>query len=248
MIAVEPVRAISLLTHVISDDPTPDLLLSHIALNTLDSLGCREIELGLISTQGFINIIGRFGVKAKTAKPKIEIPLWETLPITDCIRTGEILYLDSSKNLISKYPTLTKSTTDSSQYFIAAPIKYRHAVIGAIYLTCCREPRSIFRESKETETLLGLLGIFLSNFMKNQSKVPKSYIDAGGKLTPRQIKIIELFQENLTTDQIASKLRFSSSTIKQDIIKIYEIFSVHSRIEVVERAKKVGLVKPDLDR
>jgi DNA-binding CsgD family transcriptional regulator len=60
-------------------------------------------------------------------------------------------------------------------------------------------------------------------------------------LTPRQKQIINLFKQDLTTDQMADRLKFSSSTIKQDIIKIYSIFGVNSRSAVVELAEKAGL-------
>lgn len=60
-------------------------------------------------------------------------------------------------------------------------------------------------------------------------------------LTPRQKQIIHLFSEDLTTDQMAERLKYSSSTIKQDIIKIYSVFGVNTRSAVVELAKKAGL-------
>jgi DNA-binding CsgD family transcriptional regulator len=53
---------------------------------------------------------------------------------------------------------------------------------------------------------------------------------------------MKLFEDDLTTDQIAERLNFSPSTIKQDIIKIYELLGVHSRDHVLEIMKKVDLV------
>jgi DNA-binding CsgD family transcriptional regulator len=60
-------------------------------------------------------------------------------------------------------------------------------------------------------------------------------------LSPRQKQIINLFKEDLTTDQMAERLKYSSSTIKQDIIKIYSVFGVNSRSAVVLLAEKAGL-------
>jgi DNA-binding CsgD family transcriptional regulator len=48
-------------------------------------------------------------------------------------------------------------------------------------------------------------------------------------------------KEDLTTDQMAERLKYSSSTIKQDIIKIYSVFGVNSRSAVVQLAEKAGL-------
>jgi DNA-binding CsgD family transcriptional regulator len=40
---------------------------------------------------------------------------------------------------------------------------------------------------------------------------------------------------------MAERLKYSSSTIKQDIIKIYSVFGVNSRSAVVQLAEKAGL-------
>jgi DNA-binding NarL/FixJ family response regulator len=71
----------------------------------------------------------------------------------------------------------------------------------------------------------------------------KDYSKAAKNLSSRQKLIIELFKDELTTDQMADKLRYSSSTIKQDIIKIYELFGVNSREQVVILAERAGLIK-----
>jgi len=185
VIAVEPVKAISQLTQVILDEPNPDLLLSHIALNTLDAISCREIELGLISSEGFIDIIARYGSEEVRSNSKERVPLWTSLPITDAARTGEIIYFDYYEKLVSQYPLLKKSRGNSSRYVIAAPIKYRHTVIGAVYLNSSKPPRNVFRESEETETLLGLLGIFLKSYLNKSIEIKKDYVAAGSSLTPR---------------------------------------------------------------
>jgi len=46
---------------------------------------------------------------------------------------------------------------------------------------------------------------------------------------------------------MADKLRYSASTIKQDIIKIYGVFGVNSRTSVIELARKAGLIKAKKD-
>lgn len=248
MIAVEPVKAIAQLTHVILDEPSPDLLLSHIALSTIGALECREIELGLVNTEGFLDIIGSYGRKSNKNSSQGRLPLWTSLPIVDAARTGEIIYFESREQLINSYPILSASKDASSGFLIATPIKYRNIVIGAASFVTNKPPRRVFKESQETDTLLGLLGIYLKNLIDKRSVVTRDFVEAGSSLTARQKKIVQLFQESLTTDQIASRLRFSSSTIKQDIIKIYEIFGVNSRQEVIELAKKAGLLKTETDR
>jgi DNA-binding CsgD family transcriptional regulator len=42
---------------------------------------------------------------------------------------------------------------------------------------------------------------------------------------------------------MAARLKYSVSTIKQDIIKIYELFGVSTRSEVLELAAKSGIAE-----
>ena len=60
-------------------------------------------------------------------------------------------------------------------------------------------------------------------------------------LSVRQLDIISLMKYNLTTEQIASKLNFSPSTIKHEILKIYNLLHVNSREKVLEVIKEIDL-------
>jgi len=51
------IEAIASLARVVQDDPGPDQLASHIALNVLGSLDCRAVALGVISTEAFLDFI-----------------------------------------------------------------------------------------------------------------------------------------------------------------------------------------------
>ena len=85
--------------------------------------------------------------------------------------------------------------------------------------------------------------LFRSNHLAKKTESDRDYADAARSLSNRQREIINLFEEELTTDQMADRLRYSPSTIKQDIIKIYGIFGVNTRAAVIELAKKAGLIK-----
>jgi DNA-binding CsgD family transcriptional regulator len=82
----------------------------------------------------------------------------------------------------------------------------------------------------------------MKSYISRNSIVENNHSGKTMKLTARQKQIIELFCDELTTEQMADRLRFSFSTIKQDIIKIYSIFGVNTREQVVALAKKAGLL------
>ena len=124
---------------------------------------------------------------------------------------------------------------------VSAPIKHRNTVIGAIGFTSLKAPQKDFMHSEATQGVLALSGLYMRNLLANKAETNKDHSSSMKVLSPRQKQIINLFKEDLTTDQMAERLKYSSSTIKQDIIKIYSVFGVNSRSAVVQLAEKAGL-------
>ena len=241
MIPEDTIKLVSEFTKVILDEPSPEILLSHIAMKTLSSLDCRGAILGVIHREGFLDLVGTYGYEDKDTDKFKKIPLWTPMPITDAARTGEISIFRTPKELVEKYPLLSEYGDAEQGVTVSAPIKYRNSVVGAIGFTSMRAPRDGFDRTSETETILALCGLYVRNLINAKEEVVRDYSTTAQALTPRQKKIIALFEDHLTTDEIADLLRFSASTIKQDIIKIYNLFGVNSRSEVIALAKRAGI-------
>ena len=171
----------------------------------------------------------------------MRIPLWTPMPITDAARSGEISLFKTPQEMIKVYPHLSQFGETEAGVTISAPIKYRNTVLGAIGVTTLKPPQPTFMKSETTQGVLALCGLYIRNLLANRATTTKDYSAGMKTLSSRQKQIINLFKEDLTTDQMAERLKYSSSTIKQDIIKIYSVFGVNSRSAVVELAKKAGL-------
>lgn len=68
------------------------------------------------------------------------------------------------------------------------------------------------------------------------------------ELTPRNLAILRLLSMGLTYEQIASRIGYSHSTVRMDLMHIYRSFGVKTRDEAVEVAKARGIslsVSPD---
>jgi DNA-binding NarL/FixJ family response regulator len=143
--------------------------------------------------------------------------------------------------MVKAYPHLSQFGESEAGVTVSAPIKHRNTVIGAIGFTSMNAPQKDFTNSETTQGVLALCGLYIRNLLANKSDNIKDYSTSMKSLTPRQKQIISLFKEDLTTDQMAERLKYSSSTIKQDIIKIYSVFGVNSRSAVVQLAEKAGL-------
>jgi DNA-binding CsgD family transcriptional regulator len=241
LITVNTTELISDLAKTVLDDPKPDQFLSHIVNKTLASIDARGAILGIIEREGFLDLKGSYGYASAMVEPYMRIPLWTPMPITDAARTGEITVFNSTKEMIEVYPHLSQFSETEAGVTVSAPIKHRNTVIGAIGFTSIKAPQKEFTNSETTHGVLALCGLYMRNLLANKAETNKDYSSSLKTLSPRQKQIINLFKEDLTTDQMAERLKYSSSTIKQDIIKIYSVFGVNSRSAVVKLAEKAGL-------
>ncbi|MFM8843403.1 MAG: LuxR C-terminal-related transcriptional regulator [Actinomycetota bacterium] len=241
MITSDTTKLLADLSQTVLDDPSPDQLLSHLINRTLASVDARGAILGIIEREGFLDLQGAYGYERNMVEPYMRIPLWTPMPITDAARSGEISVFKSPQEMIKAYPHLSDFRESELGVTVSAPIKYRNAVIGAVGFTSLKAPHDGFERSEVTQAVLALLGLYVRNILASRTVATKDYSAGVKTLTPRQKQIINLFKEDLTTDQMAERLKYSSSTIKQDIIKIYSIFGVNSRSAVVELATKAGL-------
>lgn len=241
MINVDTTKLLADLTKTVLDDPHPDQFLSHITNKTLASIDARGAILGVIEREGFLDLQGAYGYAKNMVEPYMRIPLWTPMPITDAARSGEISIFKSPAEMINSYPHLSEFENVEAGVTVSAPIKYRNTVIGAIGFTSMKAPQGGFENSDTTQGVLALCGLYIRNLLASKTGSDKDYSASMKSLSPRQKQIINLFKEDLTTDQMAERLKYSSSTIKQDIIKIYSVFGVNSRSAVVELAKRAGL-------
>jgi len=223
------------------DDPSPDQFLSHIVNKTLASIDARGAILGVIEREGFLDLQGTYGYANDMVDPYMRIPLWTPMPITDAARSGEISLFKPPQEMIQIYPHLSQFGETEVGVTVSAPIKHRNTVIGAIRFTSMKAPQSNLVNSETTQGVLALCGLYMRNLLANKAVANKDYSSSMQTLSPRQKQIIKLFKEDLTTDQMAERLKYSSSTIKQDIIKIYSVIGVNSRNAVVQLAEKAGL-------
>ena len=241
MITINTTELLADLAKTVLDDPKPDQFLSHIVNKTLASIDARGAILGVIEREGFLDLQGTYGYSSDMVDPYMRIPLWTPMPITDAARTGEISIFNSPKEMIMTYPHLSQFRETEAGITVSAPIKHRNTVIGAIGFNAMKAPQKEFTHSETTQGVLALCGLYMRNLLANKAETNKDYSSSMKALSPRQKQIINLFKEDLTTDQMAERLKYSSSTIKQDIIKIYSVFGVNSRSAVVQLAEKAGL-------
>ncbi len=241
MIPQDSTKLLADLAKTVLEEPKPEQFLAHIVNRTFHEMQARGAILGIIEREGFLDLQGSYGYDREVVSQFLRLPLWTPSPITDAARLGEINVFYTPKELIDKYPHLADTESPDSGVTISVPIIFRNTVIGALGVTSLKSPREGFEFSDVTQGVIALCGLYIRNLMANKTEGNKDYVSSMKSLTPRQKQLIQLFKEDLTTDEMAERLKYSSSTIKQDIIKIYSIFGVNNRMAVVQLAEKAGL-------
>ncbi len=241
MIGQETTKLLADLAKTVLEEPKPEQFLAHMVNRTCAAIEARGAILGVIEREGFLDLQGSYGYEDSFVEPFLRIPLWTAMPITDAARLGQINIYYSPEEVVAKYPSLRLENVVENSITTCLPIIFRNTVIGALGITSLKAPKEGFEFSEATEGIVALCGLYIRNLMNNKKEGNKDYAASMKSLTPRQKQIIQLFKEDLTTDQMAERLKYSSSTIKQDIIKIYSIFGVNNRMAVVQLAEKAGL-------
>jgi DNA-binding NarL/FixJ family response regulator len=63
-------------------------------------------------------------------------------------------------------------------------------------------------------------------------------------LTKRQLEVLRLLAEGRSTDEIATKLGLSTTTVRNYVANLLLRLGVHSRLQAVVVARKAGLIEP----
>lgn len=242
MIPTDSTRMLAELAKTVLEEPSPQQFLTHLVHHTFVEIQARGAILGVVERAGFLDLQGAYGYEDQMVEPYTRIALWTPMPITDSARTGEFVTFNSTRELLAKYPHLKETQSAGVGSTICAPIKFRNTTIGALGLTTVNPPRDGFETSDATNGVLALCGLYIRNLVANKVAPTRDYGTSVKSLSERQKQIINLFKEDLTTDQMAERLKYSSSTIKQDIIKIYALFGVNNRSAVIALAEKAGMV------
>ena len=83
----------------------------------------------------------------------------------------------------------------------------------------------------------------LIEFPSKEAKITDA---AYGTLTPREQEVMRLLAEGLTPKEIAEKLFISSKTVENHRANIMKKLDLHSTMELIRYAAKVGLIDVDL--
>ncbi len=101
----------------------------------------RGVVVQLTQDRQFLEIVGTRGYHSEQIANFQQIPLNVSMPISDTIRTGELIVLRSPQECNQHYPQLRQTFTDfNTQAIAAVPLQLEDGAIGALGLSFA-EPR-----------------------------------------------------------------------------------------------------------
>jgi DNA-binding NarL/FixJ family response regulator len=74
------------------------------------------------------------------------------------------------------------------------------------------------------------------------AKQARESSDVASTITPRELQVLGLISEGLSTRQVASRLNLSPKTVETHIAKLYRKLGARTRVQALSRAVALGLI------
>ena len=129
--AQEETRELQAVTEALAAAATPSDVGLAVVRQGVKALGARAATLYALREDGSgLDLIASEGYPAETMSAWERIPLEVQTPLTDAIRSGEIIVCASLEEITERYPWFD----DSDESFVAAPLVAAGRVIGGIFI------------------------------------------------------------------------------------------------------------------
>lgn len=222
----------------LSQAETADEFCKAMALDVLQDFGVIATYVARLDSDNRITMIGSFGYSQQRVENTGRPSIWDNMAITDTIRTGNVMIYETWDEYLARYPDKAHLASPG-QAFVCLPLRYRGVRSGGFGVTFSEPLKGAGVDGRIWEVFTSAAEVFLaktwaSELVKNPIPLNEYGADgefAVGSLSNREREILQLIAEGLTNQQIASALRFSPSTIKQETIRIFRILGVKSREE-----------------
>ncbi|MFN8170349.1 MAG: helix-turn-helix transcriptional regulator [Candidatus Nanopelagicales bacterium] len=132
-------RAMLDMVRFLMSRPSCDQISQHLVLNLFNAHRPRAAVIALFGADGSLHAVGAFGMTAAALEAYKALSLWDSSPMSDAVRSGEPVILDSAEEAQEQYPWL--GTKDSPYDPMAVwPLSLPSQRVGAVQLTFTDSP------------------------------------------------------------------------------------------------------------
>ena len=234
--------------------PTIEQIAQHLVLRILAPMHPRGILISLCSPDGTLHLAGSFGFGPGVVTPFEHLSLWEASPLSESVRTGEPLIVASAEDMQRRYPWLVTDAMPASP-LAAWPLNLPNERVGVVEVFFGSDLDE-GQVSRELGGIAAVLALYLSLIGSAQQSGPRATDSAAtvtalperdgaprpSQLSERQLQILTLKAAGLTNTQIALRVGYSESTVRQETMAIYRYFGVGGRRDAVRVATMRGML------
>jgi DNA-binding CsgD family transcriptional regulator len=214
---------------------------------TFRDIECESIVLFELTDRNEFLTVDTFGVDEPSKKEIASTySLNQHLPISDSIKSGEIILITEDQKFIEEYPLLSSfPILLHGKSLFAVPISLSATPVAAFAIFCKANPAL---HNVDLDFLTAVADIFAlsvyasrdfnSVARKVEKDIPHLTVTDSEDLTPRQVLISRLISEGRTNHDISELIGYSESTVRQEIMKVFVLTHSTSRREVGEHYQR----------
>lgn len=251
--------------------PTCDQISQQIVLGILARHQPRSCVISLFGADGSLHGVGTFGITPAVVDRYVAMSLWDADPMADAVRTGDPVLVVDELQASESYPR-TIPAEGAFEPVGVWPLSLPNQRVGALQVSFAElpAPEELRADAMGVAAVLALyLSLLVSiaaspdravemlNASDQANAFPTAELSAlqsatsagltrraaPSVLTDRQSQILQLMAKGLTNSQIAKRVGFSESTVRQETMVIYRYFGVGGRREAVRLASLRGLLE-----
>lgn len=203
--------------------------------------------IGSVGSDSKCHSVGSFG--GWELPPSGQFNLIEDSPVTEAMRTGSSIFVNSTTELEHKFPSFGVRL-HGAESLIFSPFEQTSRAIGFLALGFSSPPKALQTQDVELKLVviaaehISISSRKISSSNLSKERTSKNSAQPGNlpSLSDRQLTILQHMSDGKTNYQIARLLNLSESTIKQESVRIFRELEVSGRLEASDVAKHVGLI------
>lgn len=229
-------------------------ILAHLTFVTFRDLQCEFIALFELNGSNQYHAVESLGAPELTLEElATSYSINDHYPISDSLKSGEIILLTDSEKYLEEYPLLREiSLPLNGKSIFAIPILLSATPVAAFGIFCNSNSKL---EDSDFDFLRAISDIFSFSVYgardfsavnrKIENDIPHLKANDSEDLSPRQVLISRLISEGRTNHDISELIGYSESTVRQEIMKVFVLTNSSSRRQVGEhyQARQKGKQK-----
>lgn len=242
-------------------EPSPDDVAREAVLQFLAPFDARASVISAVEHDATLRVIGTFGVPERAVQPGY-CSVWDDFPSAAAVRLRRPVVATCADQCALEFPAVRQiGLPDFS--VVAIPLMTSASTVGAMSVYFVSEGSTVQAAEHTIQAIADVYVLYLASVSINRPHacaqdvahccestafaITSHTVRTVTKrdLTSRQYEVLALLSEEMTYDQIASRIGYSHSTVREELMQIYRMLGVHSRREAVREAIQRGILSVD---